>query len=112
MCTIVTIAFPSFVPWSEIRHRIHGTKRTTLIRNISGSLPSFLTELTAVLQIPPPKKILYTHPPTGGLTGAATNGTGSYKSNASRHGGGEAGRGGWLVWGFSELVLVVCMEFD
>jgi hypothetical protein len=65
-------------------YSIHGTKHTTIIRNVTGDIPAFLDELQAVLKMPPPKKILNTYD---------IGGTGSYKSNASRHGGGEAGRG-------------------
>lgn len=55
--------------------RIHGTKHTTIIRNLSGDIPAFLDELRAVLQLPIGKK--------GILTSASTG----------AHGGGEAGRG-------------------
>ena len=65
-------------------NRIHGTKHTTIIRNVTGDIPTFLNELLSVLQLPQPKKILNTYD---------VGGTGSFKSNASRHGGGEAGRG-------------------
>ena len=55
---------------------MHGTKRTTLIRNVQGDTPAFLSELRAVLNISTGKK--------GILTSASSKG---------RHGGGEAGRG-------------------
>ena len=55
--------------------RIHGTKHTTIIRNIAGDVPAFLSELRAVLKLPLGKK--------GILTSASTG----------KHGGGEAGRG-------------------
>mmetsp|Transcript_23515 Transcript_23515/g.50316 ORF Transcript_23515/g.50316 Transcript_23515/m.50316 type:complete len:224 (+) Transcript_23515:181-852(+) len=55
--------------------RIHGTKQTTIIRNVSGNIPAFVTELRAVLSLPLGKK--------GVLTSASTG----------KHGGGEAGRG-------------------
>eukprot|EP00986_Skeletonema_menzelii_P006692 scaffold2544_cov145-Skeletonema_menzelii.AAC.3 len=55
--------------------RVHGTKRTTLIRNVQGDIPAFLSELCAVLNLTTGKK--------GILTSASTG----------KHGGGEAGRG-------------------
>jgi len=55
--------------------RVHGTKRTTLIRNVQGDIPTFLSELCAVLNLSTGKK--------GILTSASTG----------KHGGGEAGRG-------------------
>ena len=55
--------------------RIHGTKHTTIIRNVAGDVPAFLNELRAVLKLPLGKK--------GVLTSASTG----------AHGGGEAGRG-------------------
>ncbi|KAL7442157.1 hypothetical protein ACHAXM_011174 [Skeletonema potamos] len=55
--------------------RVHGTKRTTLIRNVQGDIPAFLSELRAVLNLSTGKK--------GILTSASTG----------KHGGGEAGRG-------------------
>jgi len=55
--------------------RVHGTKRTTLIRNVQGDIPAFLSELCAVLNLSTGKK--------GILTSASTG----------KHGGGEAGRG-------------------
>lgn len=55
--------------------RVHGTKRTTLIRNVQGDIPAFLSELRAVLNLSEGKK--------GILTSASTG----------KHGGGEAGRG-------------------
>ncbi|KAL3776290.1 hypothetical protein ACHAW5_002599 [Stephanodiscus triporus] len=55
--------------------RIHGTKHTTIIRNVAGDIPSFIKELRAVLRLPLGKK--------GILTSASTG----------KHGGGEAGRG-------------------
>jgi hypothetical protein len=79
--------FPSLTIFATIalfHHRIHGTKHTTIIRNVTGDIPAFLNELQAILQMPPPKKILNTY---------ATGGTGSFRTNAARHGGGEAGRG-------------------
>ncbi len=54
---------------------MHGTKRTTLIRNVQGDIPTFLSELCAVLNLSTGKK--------GILTSASTG----------KHGGGEAGRG-------------------
>eukprot|EP00956_Cyclotella_meneghiniana_P043088 scaffold252519_cov93-Cyclotella_meneghiniana.AAC.2 len=51
---------PGFLPvYHDIR--IHGTKHTTIIRNVTGDIPAFLRELQAVLQMPPPKKILNTY---------------------------------------------------
>lgn len=55
--------------------RVHGTKRTTLIRNVQGDIPAFLTELRAILKLPLGKK--------GVLTSASSG----------KHGGGEGGRG-------------------
>lgn len=55
--------------------RIHGTKHTTIIRNVAGDIPAFLDELRAVLHLSMGKK--------GVLTSASTG----------PHGGGEAGRG-------------------
>lgn len=55
--------------------RVHGTKRTTIIRNVSGDTPAFISELRAALNLPLGKK--------GILTSASTG----------KHGGGEAGRG-------------------
>mmetsp|Transcript_23975 Transcript_23975/g.40860 ORF Transcript_23975/g.40860 Transcript_23975/m.40860 type:complete len:232 (-) Transcript_23975:45-740(-) len=55
--------------------RVHGTKRTTLIRSVQGDIPTFLSELRAVLNLSTGKK--------GILTSASTG----------KHGGGEAGRG-------------------
>mmetsp|Transcript_20283 Transcript_20283/g.29003 ORF Transcript_20283/g.29003 Transcript_20283/m.29003 type:complete len:221 (-) Transcript_20283:2-664(-) len=55
--------------------RVAGTKRTTLIRNVQGDIPAFLSELCAVLNLSTGKK--------GILTSASTG----------KHGGGEAGRG-------------------
>jgi len=55
--------------------RIGGTKRTTIVRNVSGDIISFISELQAVLNLPRGKK--------GILTSASTG----------KHGGGEAGRG-------------------
>ncbi|KAL3809495.1 hypothetical protein ACHAXA_009731 [Cyclostephanos tholiformis] len=55
--------------------RIHGTKHTTIIRNVAGDIPSFINELRAVLRLPLGKR--------GILTSASTG----------KHGGGEAGRG-------------------
>lgn len=55
--------------------RVHGTKRTTLIRNVQGDIPAFLTELRAILKLPLGKK--------GILTSASSG----------KHGGGEGGRG-------------------
>jgi hypothetical protein len=56
--------------------RVHGTKRTTIIRNVTGDIPAFLSELRVVLNLPMGKK--------GILTSASSKG---------KHGGGEAGRG-------------------
>lgn len=55
--------------------RIHNTKHTTIIRNVAGDIPAFISELRAVLELPMGKK--------GILTSASTG----------KHGGGEAGRG-------------------
>lgn len=55
--------------------RIGGTKRTTIIRNVSGDVSKFIIELQAVLRLSLGKK--------GVLTSASTG----------KHGGGEAGRG-------------------
>mmetsp|Transcript_12457 Transcript_12457/g.23033 ORF Transcript_12457/g.23033 Transcript_12457/m.23033 type:complete len:223 (+) Transcript_12457:65-733(+) len=55
--------------------RIHGTKHTTIIRNVAGDIPAFISELRAVLDLSLGKK--------GILTSASTG----------KHGGGEAGRG-------------------
>ncbi|KAL9184459.1 hypothetical protein ACHAXT_002545 [Thalassiosira profunda] len=55
--------------------RIHGTKHTTIIRNVAGDVPAFLNELRAVLKLPLGKKGVLTSTSTGA------------------HGGGEAGRG-------------------
>ncbi|KAL7543725.1 hypothetical protein ACHAXR_013007 [Thalassiosira sp. AJA248-18] len=55
--------------------RIHGTKHTTIIRNVAGDIPAFISELQAVLELSLGKK--------GILTSASTG----------KHGGGEAGRG-------------------
>lgn len=75
---------PGFLPvYTDVR--IHGTKHTTVVRNVSGDMSVFLKELMAVLKMPRPKKILDTNKDAGG--------TGSYRNNATRHGGGEAGRG-------------------
>eukprot|EP01082_Thalassiosira_pseudonana_P007879 g6904.t1 g6904 contig23:1455586-1456474(-) len=60
--------------------RIHGTKHTTIIRNVQGDISAFLTELRAVLALPLPKK--------GILTSMSNTNVSSPK-----HGGGEAGRG-------------------
>lgn len=48
-------------------------------------MPAFLHELQAVIELPTPKK--------GILNTYATGGTGSFRGNSARHGGGEAGRG-------------------
>eukprot|EP00574_Skeletonema_japonicum_P004613 CAMPEP_0201722528 /NCGR_PEP_ID=MMETSP0593-20130828/6887_1 /ASSEMBLY_ACC=CAM_ASM_000672 /TAXON_ID=267983 /ORGANISM="Skeletonema japonicum, Strain CCMP2506" /LENGTH=228 /DNA_ID=CAMNT_0048213505 /DNA_START=63 /DNA_END=749 /DNA_ORIENTATION=- len=56
--------------------RVAGTKRTTIIRNVQGDIPAFLSELCAVLNLSIGKK-------KGILTSASTG----------KHGGGEAGRG-------------------
>ena len=56
-------------------HRIHGTKHTTIIRNVAGDVPAFIDELRAVLRLPLGKK---------GILSSASTGA---------HGGGEAGRG-------------------
>ena len=56
--------------------RVHGTKHTTIIRNVHGDMNAFIDELRAVLQLPLGKK--------GILTTALSTGP---------HGGGEAGRG-------------------
>jgi len=56
-------------------HRIHGTKHTTIIRNVAGDVPAFIDELRAVLKLPLGKK---------GILSSASTG---------KHGGGEAGRG-------------------
>ncbi|KAL7521419.1 hypothetical protein ACHAWX_006093 [Stephanocyclus meneghinianus] len=75
---------PGFLPvYRDIR--IHGTKHTTIIRNVTGDIPAFLNELQAVIELPTPKK--------GILNTYATGGTGSFRGNSARHGGGEAGRG-------------------
>ncbi|KAL7433188.1 hypothetical protein ACHAXH_004456 [Discostella pseudostelligera] len=55
--------------------RIHGTKHTTIVRNVKGDTNAFINELRAVLKLPQNKK--------GILTSASTRG----------HGGGTAGRG-------------------
>jgi len=55
--------------------RIGGTKRTTIVRNVSGDVHAFISELRAVLRLPRGKK--------GILTSASTG----------KHGGGAAGRG-------------------
>ena len=57
--------------------RIGGTKRTTIIRNVSGDVDALLAELRAVLRLPRGKK-------KGGVLTSASTG---------KHGGGEAGRG-------------------
>ena len=59
----------------QLLPRVHGTKRTTIIRNVSGDTPAFISELRAALNLPLGKK--------GILTSASTG----------KHGGGEAGRG-------------------
>jgi len=56
--------------------RVHGTKHTTIIKRITGDIPTFINELRAVLQLPLGKK--------GVLNTAHSTGA---------HGGGEAGRG-------------------
>ncbi len=58
-----------------LRIRIHGTKHTTIVRNVKGDINVFIDELRAVLKLPLNKK--------GILTSASTRG----------HGGGTAGRG-------------------
>mmetsp|Transcript_39881 Transcript_39881/g.95965 ORF Transcript_39881/g.95965 Transcript_39881/m.95965 type:complete len:225 (+) Transcript_39881:187-861(+) len=55
--------------------RVHGTKHTTIIRNVAGNIPAFIDELRAVLELPLGKK---------GILSSASTG---------KHGGGEAGRG-------------------
>eukprot|EP00569_Conticribra_weissflogii_P002252 CAMPEP_0171330808 /NCGR_PEP_ID=MMETSP0878-20121228/2255_1 /TAXON_ID=67004 /ORGANISM="Thalassiosira weissflogii, Strain CCMP1336" /LENGTH=247 /DNA_ID=CAMNT_0011831185 /DNA_START=63 /DNA_END=803 /DNA_ORIENTATION=+ len=45
-----------FLPvYSDVR--VHGTKRTTVIRNVTGDIPVFLTEMCGVLNLNVPKRI-------------------------------------------------------
>lgn len=62
------------------QYRIHGTKHTTIIRNVQGDISAFLTELRAVLALPLPKK---------GILTSMSN----INVSSPKHGGGEAGRG-------------------
>ncbi|KAL7468016.1 hypothetical protein ACHAXS_008238 [Conticribra weissflogii] len=78
-----------FLPvYSDVR--VHGTKHTTVIRNVTGDIPVFLTEMCGVLGLGVPRKIITDR--AEAVTGGS-GGLGSRERRKVRHGGGEGGRG-------------------